>query len=177
MRRHVTYLLTAYIHGELPPHLRERVTRHIGACDACYAALLRERELARLLAEELPGLGSPRPEQLARLLPGILAQADRGPAERPQGLPGFGLALGLSLVLTLTVPLLLASPRAAANALPNQPAPAMIVATATQSVTDAPAQAGLALTAVARRFELATEAARRSPAPAPIAQATPGYHQ
>ena len=171
MFAHVTPLLTAYIHDELPAHLRARVTRHLESCDACYAAMVQERELARLLDASIATLGTPRPEQLARLLPGILAEVARpSPPRQPRSLPGFGLALVLSLMLALLVPALVA-PRMAADHAPDQPAPYMVEATATQSLTDSPAGLSAAPTAVAR-LDVATQPPHLHPMPAPIAQRT-----
>ena len=175
MHRHVTHLLTAYLHGELPPHLRSRVIRHLEVCDTCYAAMLHEREMVRTLESQMPVFGMPYPETLSRLLPGILAEvrASSQAAVRPQGLPGAALALVMSLVLALVVPVLMA-PHTAAVQAPDQPAPYMVAATATQSVTDSPVLVLASPTAVAQRLGVVTEPAELAPAPAPIALMTPG---
>lgn len=174
--RHVTHLLTAYIHHELPPHLRSRVEKHVRSCDDCYAALGRERELARLLETRMPTFGAPRPEQLARLLPGILAQTSGSTADlppgRPRALPGLGLALVVILLLVAPV---LAGPHAAAQVAPNQPAPYMLQPTATPDITDAPGLAS-SPTAVALRSDAATEPAELIPPLIPVA-ATPVLDQ
>jgi len=169
MSGHVTQWLAAYLHGELPPHLRERVSRHIGECDACYAALCRERDLARTLGDAMPAFGAPRGDQLARVLAGILAGSGQAAAWR---MPRAGLALLLSLALLLLLPALV-TPRAAAVHAPEQPAPYMIVATATQSSTDAPAMAVVVSpTAVAARLALPTEPPAVNPSPVPVVGAT-----
>ncbi len=174
MRTHVTHLLTAYLHDELPPHLNRRVIRHLERCDDCYLAMQRERELVRTLAAQMPVVGVPRPEQLARLLPAILAEVNEPPSRRrPRALPGYGLALVVTLVLAVMVPVLIA-PRVAADYAPDQPAPYMIQATATQSVTDSPVAGLLLPMTVARRQNPATEPPDLDPAPAPVALATPG---
>lgn len=173
--RHVDHLLTAYLHHELPPHLRQRVERHTRACDRCYAALVRERELVRLLEAQMAVFGNSRPERLARLLPGILDATGPDVALWPQvrrrrALPGLGMAL-LVIVLAIAAPAL-ASPRASSMAAPSQPAPYLLAATATPGSTDWPASALASPTVVAQRFEMATEPADLDPLPAPIA-ATP----
>lgn len=172
-RGHVEHLLTAYVHNELPPHLRRRVARHVDRCDRCYAALRREQELTRSLRGQFTGFGQPRSDQLTRLLPDILAEA-KPRTRRPRLLPGFGVALVMSLVLALLLPVLM-TPQAMADYAPDQPAPYMIAATATQSVTDAPQALVLASpTAVARWVEeAATDPPDQNPPPAPVAQATP----
>ncbi|MBN2472805.1 MAG: zf-HC2 domain-containing protein [Anaerolineae bacterium] len=178
MSYHVTYLLAAYVHGELPPHLRERVSRHVQQCDACYAALVRERELNRTLQDGLRGMGAPRSEQLARLLPGILAEsAPPRPAHRARR-PGLGLAVGLSMLLILLMPALV-MPRVSAIASPqDQPSPQVRV-TATHNVTDAPVH-GLPVhviaspTVVAVQLVVMTQPPLLNPSPAPVLQATPG---
>lgn len=170
---HVAHLLTAYVHHELPRHLSERVVRHVETCDACYAALTRARDMARFLGAQVPTFGAPRPEQLARLLPGILAEAGDRPAQRQGGrrsfLPGFGLALVLTLILALAVPAL-ASSHVVVERAPDQPAPYMIRATATPGVTDAPWLGVASPTVVAQRvdMEAATEPAFHAPPSAPI---------
>lgn len=177
MSQHVTYLLAAYVHNELPPHLQQRVSRHVQGCDACYAALCQQREIDRLLQDELRGLGTPRPEQLARLLPGILAEA--APTRHAPRLrrPGLGLAVGLSMLLFMLIPALV-MPRASAIALPqDQPSPQVRV-TATQNVTDAPMH-GMPVhviaspTAVAVQLVVMTQPPL-NPSPAPVVEATPG---
>jgi anti-sigma factor RsiW len=174
MRTHVTHLLTAYVHDELPPHLNRRVIRHLERCDDCYLAMQRERDLARTLAAQMPAIGVPHPEQLARLLPAILADVNEPPSRRqPRLLPGYGLALVATLVLAVMVPTLVV-PRVVADYAPNQPAPYMIQATATQSVTDSPVAGLVSPTAIARRNDSATEPPVLDPAPAPVALATPG---
>ncbi len=177
MSQHVTTLLAAYVHDELPPHLRERVSRHVQGCDACYAALCRQREIDRVLQDELRGLGAPRPEQLVRLLPGILAEAAPArPAHRSRR-PGLGLAMAFSMLLILLMPALL-MPRVSAVALPqDQPSPQVRV-TATQNVTDAPDH-GMPVhviaspTAVAVQLVVMTQPPL-NPSPVPVVEATPG---
>lgn len=174
MRTHVIHLLTAYIHDELPPHLVRRVIRHLETCDDCYLAMRRERDLARSLAAQMPALGVPGTDQLAQLLPAVLGAVKEKPSRRQlRALPGYGLALVVALVLAVMAPVLV-MPRVSAEYAPNQPAPWMVQATATQSVTDPPVAALFSLTAVAHRGDLATEPPDLNPAPAPVAFATPG---
>ncbi|NPV68488.1 MAG: hypothetical protein HPY64_15195 [Anaerolineae bacterium] len=166
MNGHVTRWLTAYLHGELAPHLRERVSRHVRECDECYAALRREQELARELGDSMPVFGAPRNEQLARVLSGILAEAGNHQGMAAFRVPRAGVALLLSLLLVLLPALVM--PRAAVSA-PDQPAPYMIAATATQSSTDAPTGLVIALpTAIAARQPLPTEPPAFNPSPVPV---------
>ena len=177
MRYHVEHLLSTYIHDELPPHLRARVSRHVQHCDRCYAALRREEDLARLLQAELPLLGAPSRGQLNRLLPGILAEVNPRPAPHNgfRG-AGFALALVVTLLVALFVPTL-TGPRAVADYLPNQPVPPASAVAATQSITDAPGDMPVFLpTAVAQHVVLATDLPETDPPPAPIALATPGRY-
>jgi anti-sigma factor RsiW len=175
MNRHVTHLLSAYVHGELAPHLRLRVTRHLDSCDSCYAALCRERDLTRTLADQLPAFGAPQPDQLARLLPDILAETVPQTPPSPR-LSGMAVAMVLSLVLVIMVPALM-MPRVSVVAAPDQPAPYMIAATATRSVTDAPGDSlPVSPTAVAVLDDRATEPPALNPSPVPEVQMTPGPH-
>ncbi len=174
MRFHVKHLLSAYVGRELPAYQRWRVSRHLQSCDVCYAALRREEERARILQDEMPRLGVPRPEQLARLLPGILAEVGPRPAARhPYRLSGFGVALVLSLLVVLFVPTLV-MPRVAADFALSQPDPHVAAVTEAVGVTDAPLTVLLATpTAIALRPWVTTEVPNLLPPPAPIAQATP----
>ncbi|GAB4570690.1 MAG: hypothetical protein Kow0077_05390 [Anaerolineae bacterium] len=167
MAHHVTSLLTAYVHDELPPHLRERVSRHVRECDGCYAALRRERELAAALKVEMHGMGVPRGEQLSRLLPAIVSETAGARGRGGRGTPGIGFGVVLVIALFLLMPALMMS-RAVAFTVPqDQPSP-QVVMTATQSVTDAPVFVVASPTAVAVRFEVVTEAPAVNPSPVPV---------
>ncbi len=173
MRFHVKHLLSAYVSHELPAYQRWRVSRHIQLCDACYAALRREEERARVLKTEMPRLGAARPDQLARLLPGILAEVGPRPAARhPYQMSGFGVALVLSLLVVLFVPALV-MPRVAADFALSQPDPHELASTETLGVTDAPLAALATPTAIALRPWVTTEVPSQLPPPAPVARAMP----
>jgi anti-sigma factor RsiW len=171
MPQHVTRLLTAYVHDELPSHLRERVARHVQVCDQCYARLRRERDLVHTIEAQLPAMGFARQDQLSRLLPGILADgASQRVTQASGNLKGFGLALVVSVLLIMLVPALI-MPHVGVVAAPDQPAPYMIAATATQSVTDAPAvYVVVSPTAIAARNDAATEPPLLNPSPVPVMQ-------
>ncbi len=174
MDGHVTQWLTAYLHGELAPHLRERVSRHVRECDRCYAALCRERELARELGESMPTFGAPRSDQLARVLSSILIEAGNSRGLSMARLSPAGMVLLFGLVLLLLPAL--AMPRITVASAPDQPGPHMIVATATQSSTDAPVVFVVASpTAVAARQIPLTEPPAFSPSPVPVIEATLPY--
>ena len=171
---HVKHLLTAYVHGELPDHLRQRVARHIQHCNACYTAMLRERDMTQLLAGQMPGLGARRPDQLALLLPDILAGAVASPEPSWSSWPGFGLVLGLVTFVVMALPVV-ATAQLPLREVPEQPAPHMIVPTATPELTDAPSshesETASAPTAIAARLAWgaqATEPALLSPVPVPL---------
>lgn len=174
MNGHVTRWLTAYLHGELAPHLQERVSRHVRECDECYAALRRERELARELGDSMPVFGAPRNEQLTRVLSGILAEAGNHQGMATFRMPRAGVVLLLSLLLVLLPALVM--PRAAVVSAPDQPAPYMIAATATQSSTDAPVGFVMASpTAIAACRPLPTEPPAVNPSPVPVVDKTLPY--
>ena len=168
--RHVTHLLTAYVHAELPAHQRRRVTRHVQTCDACYAALRREEELTRRLAADLPGFGAPDEARLRQLWPGIMAEVapDRRRSYRK---PAFALVLVTSFVLAMVIPAAV-MPRAFADRTLDQPSPITADVTPAHSPTDS---AGIVLvgqpTAVAHLPNAATETPDLDPLPAPIAMA------
>ena len=172
MSRHVTTLLAAFVHDELPPHLRIRVSRHVQECDACYAALVRERELNRALQDGLRCVGAPRDDELARLLPGIMAEATPvRPVRSSMRRPGLGLAVVLSLMVLLLMPALVMPRVSAISAPQDQPSPQVRVS-ATHSVTDAAVHVIASPTAVAVRFVTVTQPPLLNPSPVPVLQAT-----
>lgn len=173
MDQHVTYLITAYVHGELPPHLRERVSRHVQQCDACYAALRRERELNDTLQDGLGIVSVPRPEQLARLLPGIMAESPPARPVRNNRRSDAGLAVLITMLVILLVPALI-MPRVAAISSPQDQPPPQVLVTATQVVTDAPSLAVASPTAVAVRFLAVTDPPELNPSPAPVLETARG---
>ncbi len=177
MAKHVSHLLAAYVQDELPLHLRRRVATHLLTCESCCLALDRERTLARTLKGEMPILGAPRPEQVTRLLPGILAEVIP-PAGAERGFaacrfPGLGMVMLVSLALAILVPAMVL-PRSIAVSAPDQPAPYQIAATPTLSMTDSPQRVlPVSPTVVAAQRDIATEPAM-NPSPAPIVWLPPG---
>lgn len=181
MRRHVKRYLVAYLQGELPPHLARRVREHIQHCDACYAALQREGERERVLAEQFAGFGAPYPAQLARVKASVLAAVlpPSTPPPTRRLLPGMGVLLALGLMIVLLAPVVMTPRLASLVNVPDQHGPNVLAATALASRTDFPAQLVVSPTAVAQRALLqgddaATAPPALDPPPAPIAEATPG---
>ncbi len=134
--RHVTHLLTRYVHGQLGPEQEALVVNHVRQCARCRAALAREERIARDLRDELRTLGPRRPaaatwsavwSEISRPRRGLRALADMW---------GAALALALALAVTLAVALpVFAGERLASQALVQQPLP-VSMASPTPAATD-----------------------------------------
>ncbi len=168
MRNHVTHLLTAYIHRQLPRDQRDRVLVHVQMCADCRAALAREEMIARDISTAMPLIGQPRRYQLRRLWPSIWAEF-RNPRPRTQSLlPSYGVALVIFVLGACMLSTLFSGP-AYAIAAPAQAVTAEIHATSTSVGTDEP-------TTVAQKLPEASETASGSAflpmaSPAPMAGA------
>ncbi len=176
--RHVTHLLTRYLHGQLRPAQQARVANHVRRCARCRAALAREERLAASLRRDLPALGQPRPEQLAGVWAGVLSELG-APQSRPAGmrfarwLPGMSMALGLLVLLAVALPLM-AGGDLRVEAAPMQPRP-VNTASPTPGATDTLVaalvlpQATIALALPGEEME-----AGATPAPVPGIVVSPG---
>jgi hypothetical protein len=140
MRNHVLHLLTAYVHHQLRPAQRERVLLHVRSCPTCRAALDREERLAYDLIQYMPQIGQPRPNQLARLWPGIWREFRVPPVNFGHWLPSYGLLLALMLACAFFASALFGGPSHAVAA-PVQRVPADIRPTVTPVRTDEPTSA------------------------------------
>lgn len=116
--------MIAYIHGELPPKARRRITAHLDRCPTCSAYYLREREAVRELAQRVSLLGQPTTSDLR----GIWRAIDAGMSPKAHAVgqrlvpARYGLAM-LMLALSLLLPATLGN-RNVPFTLPTQPAPA-----------------------------------------------------
>jgi hypothetical protein len=137
MRNHVTHLLPAYVHRQLPRAKRDRVLVHIQLCAECRAALDREEQFARDLKTNMPLIGQPRRQQLMRLWPAIWAEFRSPRPRRKHGIHSYGVALGMLLLGAFMLSAVFSGP-AYASAAPSQPVVAEIHATSTSVGTDEP---------------------------------------
>ncbi|MBN1681734.1 MAG: zf-HC2 domain-containing protein [Anaerolineae bacterium] len=139
--RHVTHLLTRYVHGQLRPAQRARVVNHVRMCSRCRAALVREERMAADLRREMPLFGQPRPGQLAHVWAGVWQQVSEPPRrstiDRSSWLPGISMVLAMILLVAVALPLL-TNNDSRVEAAPQQPRPNVFAATAspTPGVTD-----------------------------------------
>jgi anti-sigma factor RsiW len=140
--RHVTHLLTRYVHGQLRPSQRARVINHVRTCPACRVALAREERVAADLRREMPAFGQARPGQLAQVWLDVWGEigATHSPpphTTRSTWLPGLSVVLAMLLLLAVALPLLVQS-GLRAEAAPMQPRPNLAFSTAspTPGVTD-----------------------------------------
>ena len=120
--------MTAFIHGELPPHVRRRIGRYIDECPDCYAEYLRQRELARDLERGLPSVGMPCVSQLDRIWAGVQAElSNTPPPHRPARRYSFSYGMAVVLMAVMVVlPGAVAGQHARMN-VPSQPAPELQV--------------------------------------------------
>ncbi|GAB4417981.1 MAG: hypothetical protein Kow00106_13900 [Anaerolineae bacterium] len=134
--RHVTHLLTRYVHGQLGPAQTAQVVNHVRHCARCRAALAREERIARDLRDELRTMGSVR-------LSGRTWTAVWGEISRPRrGLralaemwvPALTLALALAVTLAIALPVF-AGERLATQTGVQQPLP-VSMASPTPGATD-----------------------------------------
>lgn len=170
--RECQFHLVAYIHNELPPHLRRRVSYHLDDCSACYGVYIQQRDLARDLQNVVPMVGRGEKPRLDRVWSAV--QTDM---TKPRRISIFyqtryGLAL-MAAVLGLLFPWVVGSQNVTLAAPPTQPAPLLAVQTA--GIT-APVLQGTAIAlSVTVGDGAATPEAQPRGAPAPGATAAPDH--
>lgn len=112
--------MTAYLHGELAPQVRQRMTQHIQRCPICYTVYVQQRDMQRDLAYYMPLLGTaPRYD---KMWASIQAGMARPREQRYQVRYAFA---ALMLVLALLLPWTMGRGPLALAALPTQPSPAL----------------------------------------------------
>ena len=136
--RHVTHLLTRYVHGQLGPAQEARVVNHVRGCARCRAALACEEQVAHDLRDELAVIGRGTAAPIAAAWTGVWREL-RSPRSRLRALavlwlPGLSLALAVALVLSVALPLL-GGDGVRADAAPHQPLP-VLKASPKPGVTD-----------------------------------------
>lgn len=176
--RHVTHLLTHYVHGQLSPAQEARVANHVRTCARCRAALAREERVAGDLRDELAVIGRGSAAPVATAWAGVWREV-RAPRPRAHALaalwlPGLSLALALALALAVALPLLV-SGGVRAEAAPQQPRPILMASptpgvTQTDEATDA---AGLLLRTLPQATVAFASGVGASPVPMPQATVSP----
>ncbi len=136
--RHVTHLLTRYVHGQLGPLQEARVVNHVRDCARCRAALAREERVAHDLRDELAVMGRGTAAPVAAAWTGVWREF-RSPRSRLRALavlwlPAVSLALAVAIVLAVALPLL-AGGGVRVEAAPLQPLP-VLMASPTPGVTE-----------------------------------------
>lgn len=127
--KHCQERIPAYIHRELPVHVRRRMARHIHNCPRCSFMYRRQRDLEQLLDADLPSFGAPARPQLAGIWAGVQSgiRQPRSYAHRSiQRLMPYSVVMMLFFIM-LFLPLALADQ----PALLTVPAPALPELTAT----------------------------------------------
>ncbi len=140
--------MTAYINGGLAPGAKRRMARYINDCPDCYAEYVRQRDIARELERDMPGVGIPHSPQLDRMWANIQTEMTRSssrPARRGQA--RYGLIV-LALILALFLPWAFGD-QDAAFAIPSQPSPRATAVAGTpenqKSITSSPSATAVAL--------------------------------
>lgn len=114
--------MTAYLHGELKPKVRQRMTQHIEQCPMCYTVYIQQRDMQRELADYVPLIGNrPRYDKMWASI-----QSDMSRPREPRYQMRYGLAV-LALVLALFLPWTLGRQPTALAAVPTQPSPELTV--------------------------------------------------
>lgn len=136
--RHVTHLLTRYVHGQLSLAQEARVVNHVRGCARCRAALAHEERVAHKLRDELAGIGRQSAAPVAAAWTGVWREL-RSPRSRLRALavlwlPGVSLALAVAIALAVALPLL-AGGGVRVEAAPLQPRP-LLMASPTPGVTE-----------------------------------------
>ncbi len=119
--------MNAYVHGELPAHVRRRMARHIHQCADCYPVYRRELALKHELEARLPGFGGSNRPQLAHLwsnIQGELTAPTRTPRVARQSILRHTLVAAI-LVLGMLLPMTIYGQTLTVS-VPTQPAPALI---------------------------------------------------
>lgn len=114
-------LIAGYAEGRLTPSDRARAAAHIDGCDRCYAAYRRQRDLARVLQNDLPGFGGSDGTRLQAVWGAVQAELQQPRTTRVRKREGvFAIALALVIILPWS-----AGGRAISQALPFPPTPSM----------------------------------------------------
>ncbi len=114
-------LLPGYIQRELSPKQRERVSRHLTSCAACYVACGEQRQLERDLAFAVPRIGGDAP-RLDKMRAAVAAEMVR-PAKRAPRVRLYQARYSLAALILMIALLLPWSIRTRSFALPTQPQP------------------------------------------------------
>jgi anti-sigma factor RsiW len=112
--------MTAYLHGELAPRTRQRVTQHIHECPMCYTRYIEERDDQRDLTYFVPLIGREDKPRYDKMWVSI--QADLSRPKQPRYQIRYGLA-ALMLMVALLLPWTMGQRSTALAALPTQPSP------------------------------------------------------
>jgi anti-sigma factor RsiW len=114
-------LLPGYIQRELAPKERERVSRHLNSCAACYVAYTEQRQLVSDLAFAVPRLGGGAP-RLDKMRAAIAAEMARPAAHAPR-VRLYQARYSLAALILMVALLLPWSMRSRSFALPTPPQP------------------------------------------------------
>ncbi len=112
--RHVTHLVTRYVHGQLRPAQRARVVNHVRTCDICRAALTRAELLDSDLRRQMPAFGPAAARPLSDVWVGVWADINTPKRSRRASagmllLPGVSVVLVVAVTLAIMLPILAGS--------------------------------------------------------------------
>jgi anti-sigma factor RsiW len=112
--------MTAYLHGEAPRLVGQRMARHIQQCPACYAIYIQQRDTERELTHYVPLIGQEKAPRYGKMWASI--QADLSGSRKQRYPVRYGLA-ALMLMLALALPWTLGHGPTMLAAVPTQPSP------------------------------------------------------
>ncbi|MCC6803068.1 MAG: zf-HC2 domain-containing protein [Anaerolineae bacterium] len=130
-------LLPGYIHRELSPRQRARVSRHMSACAECYAVYAAQRQLVQELAASVPRIGSGAP-RLDKMRAAVMAEMAAPPRPKRRVNQARYSVVALALVVAVLLPW---SMRAHSFSLPTLPQPEAVTPQGTAVVAIMPTEA------------------------------------
>ena len=122
--RDCKHYMTAYLHGELPPKLKRRMTLHIQQCPMCYTTYIQQRNLVRDLEQTVPLVGQPGRSRLDKVWTAIQADMAHPRSARPPFSSRFGL-VAFALMVALLLPWTIGKQHTTLASVPTQPSPAL----------------------------------------------------
>ncbi len=114
-------LLPGYIQRELAPRQRERVSRHLSSCAACYVAYQEQRQLIRELTVNVPRIGGDAPH-LDEIRAAIMAEMAQPAARKPKARM-YQARYSLAALILMIAVLLPWSMQSRSFSLPTPPQP------------------------------------------------------
>jgi len=128
--RYTKARMVAYLNGDLPSHVRQRMARYIDGDKRCYAEYVRQKQAAQEIERDLPRFGTPDAARLNAIWTQIETELTASPASQPRVIRkryvfGYGMAMAVMLLI-LIAPAWVNTRLDAGTMLPSQPAPHIV---------------------------------------------------